>query len=176
MNDERESLLETFDVAAQRLAGRLVGLSDEEYRWEPAPGCWNIHQDATGAWAPDGTEPAPEPAPLTTIAWRTYHLGGQVLSGFADWVGNGEPPFSSHPNVPNTALEATAFLENHYARWRSGMAAFPVSRLWDPIGEVFGPYAQASAFDLMLHVLDEYVHHAAEIALLRDLYLRLGRP
>ncbi len=35
---------------------------------------------------------------------------------------------------------------------------------------ILGPYAQANTVDLALHVLDEVIHHGAEIALLRDLY------
>jgi hypothetical protein len=40
----------------------------------------------------------------------------------------------------------------------------------DPIGPAFGPYATSSTADLGLHVLDEFIHHAAEVSLLRDLY------
>ena len=39
-----------------------------------------------------------------------------------------------------------------------------------PIGPTFGPFAEANGLDLALHVLDEVVHHAAEVGLLRDLY------
>lgn len=112
--------------------------------------------------------------PLTTIAWRTCPLGGHVLSGFANWVRDGASPFEGDAQIPSTAAAATSFLESHYVRWREGIAGFPETRLWAPIGEEFGPCADASAYDLMLHVLDEYIHHAAEIALLRDLYLRLA--
>jgi hypothetical protein len=38
------------------------------------------------------------------------------------------------------------------------------------IGEDFGEHAAASTADLVLHVLDEFIHHAAEVSLLRDLY------
>jgi hypothetical protein len=33
-----------------------------------------------------------------------------------------------------------------------------------------GPYAEANAVDLALHVPDEVIHHGAEAGLLRDLY------
>ena len=174
MGNHREALLGVFDEASSRLTRRLVGLTDAEYRWEPAPGCWSVRPGAGGSWVLDGFQPTPEPAPLTTIAWRTCHLGGHVLSGFANWVRDGESPFEGDPLIPGTAAAAVAFLESHYARWREGIAGFPETRLWAPIGEEFGPFAEASAYDLMLHVLDEYIHHAAEIALLRDLYQHLA--
>ncbi len=33
-----------------------------------------------------------------------------------------------------------------------------------------GPYAESGTVDLALHVLDEVIHHGAEVGLLRDLY------
>jgi hypothetical protein len=46
--------------------------------------------------------------------------------------------------------------------------------LWERIGDVGGPYADGTRLSWVLHVLDEVVHHGAEIALLRDLYKRAG--
>lgn len=38
------------------------------------------------------------------------------------------------------------------------------------VGAIVGPYAEANTVDLVLHVLDEVIHHGAEVGLLRDLY------
>lgn len=60
-----------------------VGLTDEEYLWEPAPGGWSLRRrgEATspmvygaGDWVLDFALPEPKPAPVTTIAWRLGHL------------------------------------------------------------------------------------------------------
>ena len=40
-----------------------------------------------------------------------------------------------------------------------------------PCGPAEGPYAEASMAELVLHINREMLHHGAEIALLRDLYL-----
>jgi len=62
---------------------RLEGLTDEEYLWEPAPGSWSIrprheatssHAAGAGELVMDYAWPEPEPAPLTTIAWRIAHV------------------------------------------------------------------------------------------------------
>jgi hypothetical protein len=77
-----------------------------------------------------------------------------------------------------SAADAAGFLEASYLPWREGIAGIGEQRWWQPIGPSFGPYAKDSATDLALHVFDELVHHAAEVSLLRDLYLRkdqLGR-
>jgi len=62
------------DEVWERTRERLAGLTDEEYFWEPAPGCWSVRQRGDGRWAVDQAMPGPDPAPLTTIAWRLWHL------------------------------------------------------------------------------------------------------
>jgi hypothetical protein len=46
-------LLAQMDEVYGRLRGRLEGLSDEEYLWEPVPGCWTVRRDPSGAWVAD---------------------------------------------------------------------------------------------------------------------------
>jgi hypothetical protein len=44
-------------------------------------------------------------------------------------------------------------------------------------GPVEGPYAKSSMAELVLHINREMLHHGAEVALLRDLYLwHFGEP
>src|ERR1700733_5794953 len=84
MADTAGSLITAFDYVWDRLTGRLCGLTDEEYFWEPRPGCWSLRPDKQGRWRLDGAGgggPAPDPAPVTTIAWRLGHLGGMAVGG-----------------------------------------------------------------------------------------------
>ena len=67
-------LLAQMDQVYGRLRQRLEGLSDDEYFWEPVPGCWTVRRDPSGAWVADYAEPDPDPAPFTTIGWRGVHL------------------------------------------------------------------------------------------------------
>lgn len=69
------SLLIQMDEAWLSLRGRLEGLTDEEFFWEPVPGCWTVHQDESGHWVVDYADPAPDPPTFTTIAWRLVHVG-----------------------------------------------------------------------------------------------------
>ena len=174
MSKARASLIDVFDFTWRRLDSRLQGLSDQEYLWEPAAGTLSIRQGDSEVWTLDETDESANPPPLTTIAWRVCHLGGSALGGFANWFNSGGAPYSVDEEVPASANAAISFLTRNYEYWRQGIVTFPEERLWLAIGPQFGPYSEASAVDLMLHVLDEFIHHAAEIALLRDLYLRLG--
>ena len=176
MDRVTESVLGAFDFTFSRCLDRMQGMSDSEYVWEPAPGCWSIRESSIGFWTLDGAGgPVQDPAPLTTIAWRTCHVGGQVLGGFANWLSNAGSPLDGDPEIPDTAVKALAYIDRNFQLWRDGMTSFAEDRLWTPIGAQFGEFAGANAVDLMLHVLDEFIHHAAEIALLRDLYAQLGQ-
>lgn len=51
-------------------------------------GCWSLRQGRNGQWQLDGGGgPAPDPAPVTTIAWRLGQLGGMAVGGFATHQG-----------------------------------------------------------------------------------------
>ena len=60
------------------------------------------------------------------------------------------------------------------ADWRAHLAALDDAALAAPVGCVGGPFAGSSRLAFALHVADEYIHHGAEAALLRDLYPHSG--
>ena len=62
-----------MDEVYGRLRVAAGGLPATRRPWEPVPGCWTVHRDESGAWVIDYAEPGPEPASLTTIAWRLVH-------------------------------------------------------------------------------------------------------
>jgi DinB superfamily len=168
-----DSLINAFDYAWERVVGRLSGLTDEEYFWEPVAGCWSLRQNDQGRWLLDGGGgggPAPDPAPLTTIAWRLGHLGGLAVGGFADRRFGEGTLTTSAIDFPPDAAAVPGFLDQHYRNWRAGLAGLSPEEWTSPLGPAWGPYAESSTVDLALHVLDEVIHHGAEVGLLRDLY------
>ena len=165
----------------QQLRPRLDGLGDEEYFWEPAPESWSVRprgtsgapvQAGSGAFTIDFAFPEPDPAPVTTIAWRLGHvivgvLGARVASHF------GGPPVDYQSFVyAGTAAEALDQLDEAYAAWNRGVEGMGADGLARPCGPSEGPYADRSMAALVLHINREVIHHGAEVALLRDLYLR----
>jgi hypothetical protein len=167
-------LLETFDFVWDRLRGRLEGLGDEEYRWEPAPGGWNVRRTADDNWRVDWADPDPEPAPVTTIAWRMWHIGLACLDSYSDrlfaetgtglvdkeWVGD--------------AASAAERMDAAWSVFRRGVESWGEDGLWRPLGPAWGRWSEHSNLALAFHAIDEIVHHGAEIALLRDLYAARG--
>lgn len=161
------------------LRPRLDGLTDDEYRWEPVPGCWSVRPRGTGS-APvaggsgeftiDFAYPQPDPAPVTTIAWRIGHL---VVGVFGMRVAGhfGGPPcdYMGH-DYPGDAAGALAQLDQVYAAWLAGVRGLGEEGLARPCGPAEGPWAESPMAALVLHINREAIHHGAEIALLRDLY------
>ncbi|MFZ0170402.1 MAG: DinB family protein [Acidimicrobiales bacterium] len=173
MADTATSLITTFDYVWDRLMTRLAGLSDAEYLWEPVAGCWSLRQGSDGRWRLDGGGgggPAPDPAPVSTIAWRLGHVGGLTLGGFANLRFGDGTLTSETIEFPATAIEVGAFLTEHYGTWREAIGELNRAAWEAPLGPSFGPYAEDNTVDLALHVLDEVIHHGAEVGVLRDLY------
>jgi len=74
-----------------------------------------------------------------------------------------------------TAAEALRQLDDAYAQWIGGVRSLGAEGLTRPCGPAEGPFAEVPMAGLVLHIHREVLHHGAEIALLRDLYLRLGK-
>lgn len=174
------------EVAAQlewhwrnQLRSRLDGLTDEEYFWEPVAGCWNLRPRGSstapiaagsGDYTLDYAFPEPDPAPVTTIAWRLGHIvvgvfGMRVASHF-------DGPAMDYQSFAyaQTAEEALAQLDAGYAAWIAGVRALGADGLRRPCGPAEGYFADYPMATLVLHIHREAIHHGAEIALLRDLY------
>ena len=164
------------------LRPRLDGLTDEEYLWEPVPS-WSIRQRGTGTAAVqagsgdvtiDFELPEPEPTPFTTIAWRLGHVVVGVLAMRNASHFGGPPADYESWDYAATADEALAQLDAAYAAWTAGVRALGDEGLEQPCGPAEGPYAEESLATLVLHIHRELIHHGAEIALLRDLYVHTG--
>lgn len=173
MDELRDSMLKVFDEVWRRTRARLDGLTDDEYLWEPAPDGWNLRPDAAGRWHIDGEGgggPAPDPVPVATIAWRIGHLG-LMLTDFGTRLFHGRNITLDDVTFAGTADGGREFLRTAYrTHWHEPLAAMPAERWWQPAGPPFFGYADQPAIDVVLHVLDEFTHHAAELGVLRDLY------
>ncbi|HET7385848.1 MAG TPA: DinB family protein [Nocardioidaceae bacterium] len=166
-----------------QLRPRLVGLTDDEYFWQPVSDCWTISRRGTsqapisfgaGEFTMDFGEPPHGREPVTTIAWRLAHL----IVGFAvtNGIRFGAPPADLATfRFAGTAGEALRQLDDAYALWVKGVRDLGHAGLAQPQGPTQPPgFADAPMAKLVLYTNVEVIHHGAEICLLRDLYLRLG--
>jgi DinB superfamily len=184
--DLRIALLDTFDDVWGALGTRLVGIDSEEYLWEPVAGCWSVRATSDGTAHVDGNrQDEPDPAPVTTIAWRLWHITVDCLDSYSSRLSG-----ATGASVSGTAwhLDPAAAIADANAAWvcfRDRVAERTVEERtveertveertveewWRELGDQWGPFAHHSLVDLVLHALHEVTHHGAEIALLRDLY------
>lgn len=155
------------------LAGRrLDGLTDEEYWWEPVPGCWTVRrtEDAVagvpvpGDWAIDGLWQYPDPPPFTTIAWRLNHTA-LVLSGYLGIMG---APITDE-RVRATATEAVEFWTEGAFTLDAAVKRWSEPELSEPVHVPHWGRAEPR-WKIVDGIVRECVHHCAEVALLRDLH------
>jgi hypothetical protein len=194
-------LLEQFDVARERLSGRLNGpvmesgdgtqtrvvpMTDEEFLWEPVPGCWSVRRRAdgpgsratllagadAGEWGRDAAPyPHPWPPPFTTIAWRLSHLS-EMLALRADHTAGSRTLTRDDYRVGGDAAGAIAEFEAGAAAWRNALLSVDDAAL-DTVGYCTYPHgsdAEDPFIDIVWEMNAEVLHHGAEIGLLRDLY------
>ncbi|MFG1776783.1 DinB family protein [Micromonospora sp. NPDC049051] len=185
MTDWNPLLREQLDWHwTNQLRGRLDGLTDDEYFWEPTPDCWNVRprgtgtapvQAGSGAMTIDFAMPTPDPAPFTTIAWRLGHVIVGVLAvRNAGHFGRAPTDYQSFEYAA-TAAGALAQLDREYAAWRAGVESLGETGLARLCGEAESPYADLPMATLVLHINRELIHHLAEVCLLRDLHLHNRR-
>jgi hypothetical protein len=162
------------------LRPRLDDLTDDEYLWEPAHDSWNLRRDEAGNWVMDWAWPQPQPAPVTTIAWRMMHI---AATGFANRAGAffGEDPLPGADmndprrfpaSMPSTAARGVAYLEQTYRAWMDGISALDQEGMARKLGPKGGQFADDTMADLIVHINREVMHHGGEIGLLRDFYRR----
>ncbi|MFD8953086.1 DinB family protein [Streptomyces xanthophaeus] len=192
-------LLEQFDFACERLVGRLAGpamdsgdgtqtrvgpMTDEEYLWEPVPGCWTVRRRTDGPgpratllagagdWGRDAAAyPHPWPPPFTTLAWRLSHISEMVTLRADHTAGRHALTRDDHV-VRGDAAGAVAAFEEGAAAWREALLGVDDAAL-DTVGYCTYPHgsdAEEPFVDIVWWVNQELLHHGAEIALLRDLY------
>ncbi|MGI9031776.1 MAG: DinB family protein [Ilumatobacteraceae bacterium] len=161
------------------LRSRLSELTDEQYLWEPVPGCWSVRPRAdavsgmpvgAGDAVIDFELPEPIPPPVTTIAWRMGHVAiGVFGERAANHFGAGDVSYQG-TDWPLTAAAGLALLDHHHDAWISGVRSLDAAGLARPCGPAEGPYADAPMAALVLHITREALHHGAEISLLLDLH------
>ncbi|GAB3421193.1 DinB family protein [Flindersiella endophytica] len=183
MTDQSWNFLVRDQIAwhwTQQLRARLDGLTDDEYFWEPVPGCWNVRprgtgtapvQAGAGALTIDFAMPEPDPPPFTTIAWRLGHvIVGVLAARNAAHFGRAPTDYFTF-EYAETAAGALAQLDAEYATWQAGVESLGEAGLAKPCGEAEGEYADDPLARLVLHINRELIHHLSEVCVLRDLYV-----
>jgi hypothetical protein len=156
-------------------------LSDEEYFWEPRPGCWSVRPrgralsaqpSGRGEWVIDGEWPSSGPPPVTTIAWRVVHLAAWTAV-YCDWTFATATRSYDDFEVPGHASAAVKVLHDTQEEFASAVAPLTNEDLLELRPAHWGAEYPVGA--LVWQIVVEHLHHSAEIGVLRDLHRGTGR-
>lgn len=174
MGDVADLVREHLHWAFDRTRSIVEGLTDEEFFWEPAPTCWSVRRRAevtrgwgVGVWCCEDDFPAPDPLPITTIAWRVVHLAAwtDVYRSFAFEDGTASLLTAE---VPGTASGAVEWLTSAQHGFAGAIADLGPDAFDEPRPVHWGEQIRLSR--LVGAIAFEHAHHGAEISLLRDLH------
>jgi hypothetical protein len=171
---------EMYGPGSQDSGSTRSTLSDDEYFWEPVAGSWSLRRRGharseapwgRGEWQLDGALQTPRVGPFTTIAWRMCHICVSPLFRY-DYTFGSHALTAEDIEWPGNAEDAVRFLSAAHSRWRTALASMDPAEL-DVVGrsQYSGGLDPDVPFaDLVAWTNTEFIHHAAEIGCLRDLY------
>jgi hypothetical protein len=153
----------------------LASISADEFFWEPVVGCWTVHPrsedrgvsvDGSGEWVIDYDPAQPQPAPFTTIAWRTIHVAS-VNYLYWDYA-FGSASLSFDLELPSDVAEATDWLFASHQPILDALEGLTEDGLDQVVPTNWGD--SWPVHRVLATLVNEQVHHGAEVSLLRDLY------
>lgn len=178
-------ILDQLTSSVEISRDRFAGLTDDEYFWEPAQPSWSLRRraDATtervlgsGDWVLELARD-PEPPPVTTIAWRLNHL---VDMFEARWHWTFGPRETDPAVLVDFSPSAETTLDRLWSqtdRWLKDAPTLTDDQL-DVPGHGQFPYGldpHIPFAGILWWMNREFIHHAAEVALLRDLHRSRNR-
>ncbi|MGP3966274.1 DinB family protein [Streptomyces sp. 6N223] len=129
MSRSRRDLLRwQFDLTWALFDYHLDRLAPEDFLWEPAPHCWTVRRDATGAWVPDWAETEPEPVPVPTIGWLSWHIGWWWSTAVAHARGR-TPRAREEITWPGDGNAAIAWLRGLREEWLAALVGLTDAEL-----------------------------------------------
>ncbi|WP_087684260.1 DinB family protein [Streptomyces malaysiensis] len=155
-----------FDLTWSLFEYHLERLEPGDFLWEPAAHCWTVRRAADGSWVPDWAETEPDPVPVPTIGWLSWHIGWW-WSVTLDHAEGREPRERTEVGWPGDGKAAIEWLRALRTQWTAvldrlteedldGIAPFPWDR--DPEHTVAHMVAWVNA---------ELMKNATEIGQLR---------
>ena len=130
-------------------------------------GTCGANQASPSGWTVDYPDVAPDPPPFTTIAWRLLHISDGNSMYWEHAFGPGRRNFSDFP-PHGDATSAIRYLAESQRPVTATLAELDDDALDEMRPTHLG--VEWPARRVLAVLIDEQVHHGAEVALLRDLY------
>ena len=167
MPSATQLLAAQMDEAYRLVRSRVEGLTDDEFFWEPVPGCWTVFRGEDGGWTYHYELPEPEPSPFTTIGWRLVHVAlCKVI--YHEWAFGPRSLNFITIDKPHDVASTIEILERGHRLLTGDLAGLDDRSLDTPVLTNWGEEWPASR--IFTTMTDHDAHHGAEIGVLRDLY------
>ncbi|MET8824512.1 DinB family protein [Streptomyces sp. NPDC004610] len=149
----------------------LERLRPGDLLWEPAPLCWTLRPDGEGGWVPDWADTEPDPVPVPTLGWVSWHLGWW-LGVATDHVHGRTPRERADVHWPGDDPAAVAaWLRALRDDWLTGVDALTDADLDRPCAFPWGDTGEDPTGRTLAHTLAwanaELMKNVAEIGQLR---------
>ncbi|MFI9511030.1 DinB family protein [Nocardia sp. NPDC052566] len=167
MSTSRRDLLRwQFDLTWSLTEIHLDALRPDEFLWEPAPLTWTVRPDAEGVWWPDWAETEPDPIPVPTIGWLTWHIGWWWGAAVRDI--EGKPPLArERVPWPGDGAAAITWLRDLRAEWVRALDELTETDLDRPSAHPWPADAGLTVAHLAGWVNAELMKNVAEIGQVR---------
>ncbi|CAL9488371.1 DinB family protein [Streptomyces sp. enrichment culture] len=170
----RDLLAKQFELTWSLFEYHLERLEPEDFLWEPATPCWTLHRTADGTWVPDWAETEPDPVPVPTVAWLTWHLGWW-WSVALDHLDGRPPRERTDIGWPGEGTPTVEWLRSLRTEWLTAL-----DRLTDADLDATAPFPWPddpahSVADMLAWANAELMKNVAEIGQLRLLHA-VSRP
>lgn len=162
MAESRLDLLRwQFDLTWALGEVHLAELTADDFRWEPASLCWTMRRGDDGEWVADWAETEPDPIPVPTMAWLSWHIGWW-WSTTADHLLGREVRERESVRWPGPD-GAVAWLTGIRDEWLTVLDALTEDRLDEPSGFPWPPDADLTVGHQVAWVNAELMKNLAEI-------------
>ena len=164
MSASRSELLRwQFDLTWSLFEYHLAELKAGDFLWEPSDLCWTVRQDDDGVWRPDWADTEPDPIPVPTIAWVTWHIGWW-WSVTMDHLSRRTPREREEITWPGDGESAVEWLRGLREEW---LAVLPDADLDAASAHPWGSEAGLTVAHTIAWVNSELMKNVSEIGQLR---------
>jgi len=170
-----ELLRRQFDLTWSLFEYHLDRLVPEDFLWEPAPHCWTVHRTAEGTWIPDWAETEPDPVPVPTVGWLSWHIGWW-WSVTLDHLEGRPPRDRTDVTWPGPGKPTVDWLRDLRTAWLTSLAGLTDRDLDTTAPFPWPDDPEHTLADMLAWANAELMKNAAEIGQLRLLRSATSTP
>lgn len=161
----RDLLVWQFELTWSLFEYHLDRLDPADVFWEPAGLCWTVRRTDAG-WVADWQDVEPDPVPVPTIAWLTWHLGWWWSTAL-DHLRNGPIRERDAVEWPGGGDELAVWLRGMRSEWLAAVGRLDEAGLDAAASFPWPPEEGRTVGQMLAWVNAEMMKNVAEIGQMR---------